>query len=587
MANVYMQQPHPSMVQPMVPYPQQFQGQAQPQPGYGQVPYPNAQSYDGTPQGSKSARRDVQVVSDPWTRKSELHGKILTLDEPFALRQIFRLLDTSGDRAIDSKELAEGMTALGYPEFEKSPVALDALVRAIDADLTGSIEEAEFLNFFTTPGWKSKFEALRKKTTPSMVGVRIFRWPYGPSTSAEHGMDYIVVPKTQLPDMLRSMVAEGAQYNYWVEVNGYDRAVYEQIAATLPGVQNHDDLTKLLVFGAATYTPADNQTNTGARWTLHDVDLSLDPIPERAKTDGCWKSVWHALFTGSDHSTPDELSPYYLKKRKLLTNYSVKDIKIRLEQVGIMQAHDKILITFRHVPASAPGIQPTNKWAQVIRFNSGARTGTDHETLDTDTLFDDLRERVDQEFRKPYCQQLSAQKFMQMMSEKLLDSNNTVRDKIRDWMLLIEVSVRGAMRTSIPGIHLEAMTDLLKMFKRHLQSLKGILPESSDLTDIHSELETLMKSTDKMMEEKVVVTSDRLEKRKDENMNRTLYALTLVTTIAMPASILTGLFGMNFDDMRELESEVIGYRLFWILLLPTIFLTTMLLLRLGVFHAVM
>ena len=35
-------------------------------------------------------------------------------------------------------------------------------------------------------------------------------------------------------------------------------------------------------------------------------------------------------------------------------------------------------------------------------------------------------------------------------------------------------------------------------------------------------------------------------------MNRTLYALTLVTFLATPVALLTGTFGMNFTDMREL-----------------------------------
>jgi hypothetical protein len=35
-------------------------------------------------------------------------------------------------------------------------------------------------------------------------------------------------------------------------------------------------------------------------------------------------------------------------------------------------------------------------------------------------------------------------------------------------------------------------------------------------------------------------------------MNRTLYALTLVTFLSTPIALLTGTFGMNFADMREL-----------------------------------
>ena len=39
---------------------------------------------------------------------------------------------------------------------------------------------------------------------------------------------------------------------------------------------------------------------------------------------------------------------------------------------------------------------------------------------------------------------------------------------------------------------------------------------------------------------------------KTDMMNKTLYTLTLITAIATPLMFLTGLFGMNFDDMDEL-----------------------------------
>ena len=40
------------------------------------------------------------------------------------------------------------------------------------------------------------------------------------------------------------------------------------------------------------------------------------------------------------------------------------------------------------------------------------------------------------------------------------------------------------------------------------------------------------------------------------------YALTVVTTIFIPAEFLTGVFGMNFSDMPELHWRW-GYPLFW------------------------
>ena len=38
-------------------------------------------------------------------------------------------------------------------------------------------------------------------------------------------------------------------------------------------------------------------------------------------------------------------------------------------------------------------------------------------------------------------------------------------------------------------------------------------------------------------------------------MNRSVHALTLVTFLATPVTLLTGTFGMNFTDMHELVRD--------------------------------
>ena len=52
--------------------------------------------------------------------------------------------------------------------------------------------------------------------------------------------------------------------------------------------------------------------------------------------------------------------------------------------------------------------------------------------------------------------------------------------------------------------------------------------------------------------ERVAEMTRLLTQLKQDMMNRTLYALTLVTFLATPVTLLTGTFGMNFSDMREL-----------------------------------
>lgn len=51
---------------------------------------------------------------------------------------------------------------------------------------------------------------------------------------------------------------------------------------------------------------------------------------------------------------------------------------------------------------------------------------------------------------------------------------------------------------------------------------------------------------------------------RDGRMNATLYVLSVVSAIFLPLSFVTGLFGMNFENMPELNWSR-GYMYFWIL----------------------
>jgi Mg2+ and Co2+ transporter CorA len=65
--------------------------------------------------------------------------------------------------------------------------------------------------------------------------------------------------------------------------------------------------------------------------------------------------------------------------------------------------------------------------------------------------------------------------------------------------------------------------------------------------------------------EKLAVT---LETAQQNNMNSTLYVLTWVTSLSIPLSFATGMFGMNFTNMSELDpSTGPGYALFWYIII--------------------
>jgi Mg2+ and Co2+ transporter CorA len=55
---------------------------------------------------------------------------------------------------------------------------------------------------------------------------------------------------------------------------------------------------------------------------------------------------------------------------------------------------------------------------------------------------------------------------------------------------------------------------------------------------------------------------DEADKFQSRQMDSTLYTLTVISAVFLPAQFLTGVWGMNFEYMRELD-EPWGYKMFW------------------------
>jgi magnesium transporter len=74
------------------------------------------------------------------------------------------------------------------------------------------------------------------------------------------------------------------------------------------------------------------------------------------------------------------------------------------------------------------------------------------------------------------------------------------------------------------------------------------------------------KDTHDLLELHLILES-MLDKQKNELMNKRLNLLTIWSTIFLPLSFYTGLFGMNFDDVPFLNN----HHGFWIFTVLTIF----------------
>jgi hypothetical protein len=113
----------------------------------------------------------------------------------------------------------------------------------------------------------------------------------------------------------------------------------------------------------------------------------------------------------------------------------------------------------------------------------------------------------------------------------------------------------------------------------------------TEFTELSQDLKSMVHDMEEK-KEKVEMNKRLLASLKADMMNRTLYALTLLTAVSIPMTFITGLWGMNFVDMMELdpvtaETEglpMTGYRVFWTVLLSVVGTVVISMWRMGLFR---
>lgn len=186
-----------------------------------------------------------------------------------------------------------------------------------------------------------------------------------------------------------------------------------------------------------------------------------------------------------------------------------------------------------------------------------------------------LWRRVRRELEKPYSKlrQYDAQyltyALMDQSVDLLVPILKAMRREINDehqYLRSTEYS-HGLRRIHAIRKNLERVNRTLKPFMRvltHSIEDEAICPGVTFyLRDILDNLENIDDELCQLVEQCQTIDSDA-DKYQDRQMNRTLYILTVLSAIFLPAQFLTGVWGMNFVSMGELEQPW-GYEMFWII----------------------
>jgi len=110
-----------------------------------------------------------------------------------------------------------------------------------------------------------------------------------------------------------------------------------------------------------------------------------------------------------------------------------------------------------------------------------------------------------------------------------------------------------------------------KQLKRALEYYEVVIFENKDYDtdDFYNLKRELLRGEHLDLIQIFEVLEDIIEKRHNDLMNRRLNLLTIWSTIFLPLSFYTGLWGMNFDDV-PLISDDHGFWIFAVLTVGTI-----------------
>jgi magnesium/cobalt transport protein CorA len=157
----------------------------------------------------------------------------------------------------------------------------------------------------------------------------------------------------------------------------------------------------------------------------------------------------------------------------------------------------------------------------------------------------------------------------------IVDQVTTVVDTISDSLMELEDELEE-QKHKFDVARLRFLKNELFRLPRLLKPAREVLKnliESRDfdeavtayVRDVHDHVVQVLDDIELHLQMCRLLSEDYREARANQ-MNYVIYTLTIVTTVFLPAQFLTGVYGMNFDNMPELH-ERYGYALFWVFVL--------------------
>eukprot|EP00937_MAST-01D_sp_MAST-1D-sp2_P001533 g1533.t1 len=600
-------------------------------------------------------------------RRADRLRKVHT-DEP-NLHKLFRLFDGDNDQFVTINEFQTGLLAMGYKEANDMAV-VDRIMRVIDTDSSGRINEDEFVTYFMQrklDELQSTLKQLQQEDCASSSSVRIIDYGVRDGEFADSGVMRMdrQADRQRLSTLLLSPADETRRWlapRRWIDVNGYHHKTMELLSQQL-GL--HEETAK----DAGVFQRQKFEVLTpGASSESHDeiagkaaAPASASPLPQRQARPTLSNPA-------SQERQPLSPSPQPLSPRRPHAQHAVLLVHslsaspcvcAKSASIGDTASEATDATFTRLGKRPSPMLSASQRTIFVVGDDVVITVLQEHDGESDPWV--ELRERLHDHLSDVRVNSNSGKYLAMALLELVLDGNFELRDELRGWLRLLE----GEIRRNAAQFHVEhlyafstlaeayvaellPLADALSLFDEEGSAVTAALENPGDspacgmaaptprsggghdhISNPHKRLGALLSRSSGSGRDGVggeTMVSPRADQQpggsarsvavarraqtaltcslprffreqhiffkdlsdevatirhetigllhksrhlhdfyrtiQDDRMNRTLYILTLVTAIFVPAQFLTGLYGMNFEYMPELEWKY-SYAVFW------------------------
>eukprot|EP00462_Mataza_sp_D1_P019893 CAMPEP_0175126758 /NCGR_PEP_ID=MMETSP0087-20121206/4030_1 /TAXON_ID=136419 /ORGANISM="Unknown Unknown, Strain D1" /LENGTH=555 /DNA_ID=CAMNT_0016408703 /DNA_START=99 /DNA_END=1766 /DNA_ORIENTATION=- len=177
-----------------------------------------------------------------------------------------------------------------------------------------------------------------------------------------------------------------------------------------------------------------------------------------------------------------------------------------------------------------------------------------------------LRNAFDKDASSSVFHRLEAYSLGMELVRAGIDVSWDVVKGLQDWRSALASSIRSRLHRSqqqhanfLYEISLE-LSLRLRTTHDGMRKVSGS-DENNPITEAVSSVSRCKEDVDLLVKQARNLGKD-FKARQDERMNNTLYVLTLVTTCMIPYQLMSSVYGMNFENMPGLKSDL-GFGLWW------------------------